>query len=120
MSLRLHCTSIGKAVLATMPDDEVRALLARTGLPARTAHTITDVDALIAELADVRGRGFAEDHEENEAGVRAVGAAVFDHTGQVFGAVSAAALVYRDDPAGDRGDQVVQAAAEVSRALGAH
>lgn len=120
MSLRLHCTSIGKAVLATMPDDEVRALVARTGLPARTDHTITDVDALLADLAAVRTRGYAEDHEENEAGVRAVGAAVFDHTGEVFGAVSAAALLYPDDPAGDRGEQVVSAAAAVSQALGAH
>lgn len=120
MSLRLHCTSIGKAILATMPDDEVRALVARAGLPARTEHTITDADALVTELADVRARGYAEDHEENETGVRAVGAAVFDHTGEVFGAVSAAALMYQDDPAGDRGAQVVAGAAEVSRALGAH
>lgn len=120
MSLRLHCTSIGKAVLATLPDEEVRALVGRTGLPARTEHTLTDEESLLAELREVRRRGFAEDHEENEAGVRAVGAAVFDHTGGVFGAVSVAALVYRDDPAGDRGDLVVRAAAEVSKALGAH
>lgn len=119
MSLRLHCTSIGKAVLATMPDDDVRALLRRAGMPARTEHTLVDEDALLAELAAVRGRGYAEDHEENEAGVRAVGAAVFDHTGQVLGGLSVAALVYQDDP-GHRGADVVRAAAEVSRALGAH
>ncbi len=120
MSLRLHCTSIGKAILATMPDAEVRALLARTGMQARTEHTLTDEDSLLADLAEVRSRGYAEDHEENEAGVRAVGAAVFDHTGEVFGAVSAAALIYQDDPLSERGDLVVKAAAEVSRALGAH
>lgn len=120
MSLRLHCTSIGKAILATMPDAEVRALLARTGLPARTDHTLTDEESLLADLAGVRRRGYAEDHEENEAGVRAVGAAVFDHTGEVFGAVSAAALVYQDDPLSERGDLVVAAAKDVSQALGAH
>jgi DNA-binding IclR family transcriptional regulator len=68
MSLRLHCTSIGKAILAAMPDDEVRALVRRTGLPARTERTITDEGALLAELAAVRERGYAEDHEENETG----------------------------------------------------
>lgn len=120
MSLRLHCTSIGKAILATMPDAEVRALLARTGMQARTEHTLTDEDSLLADLAEVRSRGYAEDHEENEAGVRAVGAAVFDHTGEVFGAVSAAALIYQDDPLSERGTLVAKAAKEVSRALGAH
>lgn len=120
MSLRLHCTSIGKAILATMPDAEVRALLARTGMPARTEHTLTDEDSLLADLAEVRRRGYAEDREENEAGVRAVGAAVFDHTGEVFGAVSTAALIYQDDPLTERGAQVAQAAKEVSKTLGAH
>ncbi len=119
MSLRLHCTSIGKAILATMSDDDVRAVLDRAGMPARTEHTRTDAATLLAELAEVRARGYAEDHEENEAGVHAVGAAVFDHTGEVVGAVSAAALVYQGDEPGERGDLVVRAAAAVSGALGA-
>lgn len=122
MSLRLHCTSIGKAMLATMPDEEVRALVRRTGLAARTPHTLTDEDMLLKDLAAVRSRGYAEDHEENEAGVCAVGAAVFDHTGQVIGAISAAALVHlagEEGWADARGDLVRQTAAEVSRALGA-
>lgn len=119
MSLRLHCTSIGKAVLATMSDDDVRALLARAGMPARTEHTLTDQAALLADLATVRTRGYAEDHEENETGVCAVGAAVFDHTGDVFGAVSAAALVHQAGEGEARGALVVEAAAAVSRSLGA-
>lgn len=119
MSLRLHCTSIGKAILAALPDDEVRALVRRTGLPARTERTITDPHALLAELAAVRARGYAEDHEENEAGVRAIGAAVFNHTGEVVGAVSAASLVDFAEAPADLPALVVRAAAEVSRALGA-
>jgi IclR family acetate operon transcriptional repressor len=119
MSLRLHCTSIGKAILATFPDDEVRALLRRTGMPPRTDHTLTDEAALLADLAEVRHRGYAEDHEENETGVRAVGAAIYDHTGEILGAVSAAALTYQDDP-GNRGPEVAKAATKISQALGAH
>ncbi|GAB3456202.1 IclR family transcriptional regulator [Actinophytocola sediminis] len=119
MSLKLHCTSIGKAVLAAMSDDEVRALIGRAGLAARTAHTLVDEDALLTDLRKVRGRGYAEDHEENEAGVHAVGAAVFDHTGEVIGGVSAAALV--DVSKADDGlpGLVTAAAGAVSRALGA-
>ena len=120
MSLRLHCTSIGKAILARLPDDEVRALARRTGLPARTGHTITDERALLAELGVVRERGYAEDHEENEAGVRAVGAAVVNHTGEVVGGLSAASLVDLGEAPGDLPQQVVRAAAAVSRALGAN
>lgn len=118
MSLGLHCTSIGKAVLATLPDAEVRAIAARTGLAARTEHTVTDADTLLAELATVRERGYAEDHEENEPGVRAVGAAVFDHTGEALGALSAAALVRVTGENLDLPRLVTDAAAEVSRMLG--
>jgi IclR family acetate operon transcriptional repressor len=120
MSLHLHCTSIGKAALAAMTDDEVAALAARTGLPRRTPRTITDVARLLEELAATRARGWAEDHEENEAGVVAAGAAVFDHTGRVVGAVSAATLRYDavEPPNEEVGPLVVAAAREVSRALG--
>ncbi len=122
MSLMLHCTSIGKAILATMSDEEVRSLVRRAGMAARTPHTLTDEDLLLKDLAGVRQRGYAEDHEENEAGVCAVGAAVFDHTGQVIGGVSAAALVHLADEAGwadARGHLVKRAATAVSHALGA-
>ncbi|HWM06923.1 MAG TPA: IclR family transcriptional regulator [Actinophytocola sp.] len=119
MSLKLHCTSIGKAILATMPEDEVRAVVARAGLPARTANTHTDEQVLLDDLRQVRERGYAEDHEENEAGVCAVGAAVFDHTGDVLGALSAAALVHLTTAPEDLPRLVTAAADEVSRALGA-
>jgi len=121
MSLPLHCTSIGKAVLAARPEAEVRALLARTRPVARTARTLVDADAVVGHLAGVRERGYAVDDEENETGVRCVGAAVRDHTHRVIGAVSVAQLVA--DPAGrppeDLGPRAVAAAREISLLLGA-
>jgi IclR family acetate operon transcriptional repressor len=68
--VRLHCTGVGKVLLARRPPEEVRALLARTGLPPRTERTITDPDALLTELRRVAGQGFAVDDGEQEAGVR--------------------------------------------------
>ena len=65
-----HGTGVGKAMLAQLPESEVRALLARTGLPAHTPSTITDPDALVAELARVAERGYAVDEAEQELGVR--------------------------------------------------
>jgi IclR family acetate operon transcriptional repressor len=67
-----HGTGVGKAVLAQLPESRVRALLARTGMPPRTEHTITDVDAMIEQLAVIRRQGYAVDDGEQEIGVRCV------------------------------------------------
>ncbi len=71
-----HTTAVGKAILAKADDAAVRALLARTGMATRTAHTITTADEFIAELERTRVRGFALDNEEQELGVRCVAVAV--------------------------------------------
>jgi IclR family acetate operon transcriptional repressor len=70
--VHLHCTGVGKVLLAGLPDDAVREVLARAGMPARTARTLTDPDALLAELHRVAGQGYALDDGEEEAGVRCV------------------------------------------------
>jgi len=67
-----HCTGVGKAILSTLPDPDVRALLARTGMPPRTEHTITSPDAMVAALGTVRKQGYAVDDGEQELGVRCV------------------------------------------------
>lgn len=73
-----HCTGVGKALLSVLPDDAVRALLRRTGMPARTARTITDPDVLISELGEIREQGWAVDNGEQEIGVRCVAVPVKD------------------------------------------
>ena len=73
-----HCTGVGKALLSMLPDDQVRALVARTGMPARTERTVTDPEALVAEVAASRKRGYAVDDQEQEAGVRCVAVPVSD------------------------------------------
>jgi IclR family transcriptional regulator, acetate operon repressor len=65
-----HSTGVGKALLAQLPADQARALLARTGMPAVTAQTITDPDAFLAELDRIREQGYAVDDNEQEIGVR--------------------------------------------------
>ena len=67
-----HCTGVGKALLAQMPTASVRALLGRTGMPAQTDRTITDLDVLIAELGKIRNDGYALDNGEQEIGVRCI------------------------------------------------
>jgi DNA-binding IclR family transcriptional regulator len=120
MSMRLHSTSIGKAILAQLRDEEVAVITARTGLEHRTPHTITDTDALLSHLAGIRRRGYSIDDEENEAGIRCVGAPVFDHTGAVMGGVSVSGLAFEVSPDDTAlATQVMTAARDVSLALGA-
>ena len=71
-----HCTGVGKALLAELPDADVRRLLDAAGMPATTPHTITDVDRMLEELAAIRERGYAVDDGEQELGVRCVAVAV--------------------------------------------
>ncbi|WP_037141564.1 IclR family transcriptional regulator [Rhodococcoides fascians] len=65
-----HSTGVGKALLSQLPDDEVRALVSRTGMAPRTVNTLNSLDALLADLAVVRSRGYAIDDGEQEVGVR--------------------------------------------------
>ncbi|WP_406829386.1 IclR family transcriptional regulator [Pedococcus sp. KACC 23699] len=73
-----HSTGVGKAILADLDPGDVRALLSRTGMPARTDHTITTPEDFVAELERTRRRGYALDEGEQEVGVRCVAVAVPD------------------------------------------
>ncbi|MBY6675834.1 MULTISPECIES: IclR family transcriptional regulator [unclassified Rhodococcus (in: high G+C Gram-positive bacteria)] len=65
-----HSTGVGKALLAQLPDEEVLALLARTGMAPKTVNTHTTPAALLADLAVIRERGYSVDEGEQEVGVR--------------------------------------------------
>jgi IclR family acetate operon transcriptional repressor len=116
-----HCSAIGKALLAQLPEERVRAIIARTGLPARTPSTITDLEQLLRELETVRLMGFAVDDEEDSESVCCVGAALFDHRRACVGAISVTGLKLMVPDGGvDRlGGTVSRHAAAISASLGA-
>ena len=74
---QLHCTSIGKALLAYQPPETVDEVIAR-GLPARTPNTITQPDALRHELRSIRARGYAVDDREMYEDMRCLAVPVFE------------------------------------------
>ncbi|MDX1745101.1 MAG: IclR family transcriptional regulator [Halobacteriales archaeon] len=88
MRVHLHCTALGKAILANLPDERVREIIETHGLPARTETTITDRDALDVELEGIRERGFAYDREERLAGLQCVAAPIKNLEGNAVGAIS--------------------------------
>jgi len=82
----IHCISLGKAMLAHLPEERVEGIVDRHGLPAQTPNTITDRETLFAELETIRERGYAVDDEEIIEGVRCVAAPLTDDG--VVGAIS--------------------------------
>lgn len=66
----LHSTGVGKALLSTLPDEQVLAILRRAGMPVVTEHTLTSPEAMLDDLGGVRKNGYAVDDGEQELGVR--------------------------------------------------
>ncbi len=71
-----HCTGVGKALLAQLPEDEARAVLGTQPLPAHTSYTVTDPKQLLTQLALAREAGYVVDDQEQEIGVRCIAVAV--------------------------------------------
>ncbi len=87
-----HSTAVGKVLLAERAD--AAAILARTGLPRRTEHTITSIDAMLAELERVREQGYAMDFGEEELGVHCLAVPVRDD-GRIIAGMSISGPVDR-------------------------
>ncbi len=90
----LHCTAVGKVLLAYSPMTEQKAFIAR-GLPRYTPDTISDSDLLCQQLARVREQGFATGQGEFEVGLNAIAAPIYAHTGRVVAALSVSGPAFR-------------------------
>ena len=116
----LHCTSQGKAILAFLPPDQLERQLKDYVFSRHSDNTIVSKDRFLRDLALVASRGYAVDNEEYEGGLRCIGAPVYDHSGEVAGAISIAGPIFRVTgpriPALSR--EVTRIAAGLSKALG--
>lgn len=83
----LHYHAGGKAIMANLPEDRIDEIIDRHGLPKKTEYTITDVDALYDDLADIRDRGYALNDNEDIIGARSVSAPLLVDD-NVLGAIS--------------------------------
>ena len=115
----LHCTAAGKVLLAYLPPDELQRTLP-AHLERLTPHTVTDIDALLQDLEQVRQQGYAFVREELEEGLNAIAVPICDHTGQVPSSVNVAGPAYRVTPERfpELTGHLLQAAAQISRQLG--
>ena len=97
--LDLHCTSLGKCLIAYLPEPEMESIVKAHGLLRHNENTIVSLRKLKEELARTRLRGYAIDDEEEELGARCLGAPVFDSKDRVAAAVSLSGSTEQIEPA---------------------
>ncbi|WP_108484494.1 IclR family transcriptional regulator [Oceaniglobus ichthyenteri] len=90
-----YCTGVGKAMMAFLPESDIGGVLAQQSFHPFTEHTLTGPDALRAELAAIRTRGYAFDREEHEPGIICVAMPILSDAGHVLGALSVTATTAR-------------------------
>jgi DNA-binding IclR family transcriptional regulator len=90
--LDVNCTGVGKVLLAFLPDDELDRLLKTKEFARHNSRTIFSKSALKRELLRVKQSGYSFDDEEDEPGVRCIGAPVFDQDGKAVAAISIAGI----------------------------
>lgn len=83
-----YCTSLGKAILAFLPENQLEGYLQRTELTPFTPNTVVSIEKLKSELNHIKENGYAIDDEELSVGLRCVGAPLFSHSGQGLYAIS--------------------------------
>jgi IclR family acetate operon transcriptional repressor len=115
-----HATSMGKAILAWLPEDEMQRILAH-GMKRFTENTVTEFPALLESLRIVRRNGYALEREEFLPGVLCIGAAIRDQAGTVIGGISASMPLMRatDEHIALMRDEIVAATRALSAEFGA-
>lgn len=116
----VHCTSMGKCLIAFLPDEQVEGIIAGRRLLRHNENTIVSPALLRRELAHTRARGYALDDEEEEIGVRCIGAPVLNWEGAVTAAVSVTGSIDRihSETVSQIARQVQRTALAISRELG--
>jgi IclR family acetate operon transcriptional repressor len=116
----MHASGIGKALLCRMDDKRQRQVLAASQLEQYTPFTLTDPEAMIADLHAAKARGYAVDGEERNIGMRCIAAPVFNVFGEVVAGISVSGPTTRiaEDRIEALAAHVMDAAARLTRAIG--
>jgi DNA-binding IclR family transcriptional regulator len=94
----VHATSVGKSLVAYIPEQRLQKIVAERGMEKRTPKTITTLPRLLKDLEKVRIQGYALDDEENNPGARCLGAPVFNQSGSVEAAIGLSGTIHQVNP----------------------
>ncbi|WP_173915469.1 IclR family transcriptional regulator [Halobacillus sp. Marseille-Q1614] len=116
----MHCTGVGKAILAFLSEGEIHRILDEKPLKKFTKNTITDKQEMKKHLEEIRQRGVSFDLEEHEEGIRCSASPIFNSKGEVVGGISVAGPLMRvnDEKLEELADKVLRVSKEISRELG--
>ncbi len=116
----LHASGVGKAIFASLPDDQIDAILKVRGLPRITGNTITTPETMWASIRVIRQRGWSFDDEEHAIGTRCVAGPIYDEHAETLGAISLAGPSSRlpDERIKQLGPLVAHTAEELTHRLG--
>ena len=118
----LHLTSVGKAILMGLHDNEIVKTISQEHFVPRTEYTITSPEELLKQIREFRDRGYSIEDEEGEYGIRCVGAPLVDSRGRTIGAISVTELKSRlpDHRFDEVGRLIKDAASNLTRNLEVH
>ncbi|WP_082233212.1 IclR family transcriptional regulator [Halobacillus massiliensis] len=116
----MYCTGVGKAILAYLPEQEIKRVLNEKTLKKYTENTITNKEEMISHLELIRDRGVSFDMEEHKEGINCAAAPIFNAAGEVVAGISVAGPVMRVNAEKLRklAQEVKKTANEISRELG--
>lgn len=116
----MHCTAAGKALLSTLPEEEVRHILELKGMTKYTPNTITDPEVLLEDLKKIRVSKISVETEENETGIICLGTPIFDYSGRAIGAISVSGPSSRIKEKGIKriGEEMIKSGELISAKLG--
>lgn len=83
-----YCTAMGKALLASLPDEELEEIVFSLELEKKTENTITDPNKLLETLKKIREQGYSEDSEESEEGLVCYAVPIRNIHGDIVAAIS--------------------------------
>ena len=115
-----YCSSVGKAILAFLNNEELNAYLSRTELIPYTPKTITQKERLLNELEETRQRGYSIDQEETTLGLVCIGAPIFGKGGHLEASISLSGDPGRFRKKQLKGlcEKLIKTAGEISRSMG--
>lgn len=116
----MYCSGVGKAIMATLSEKEVKAIWEESVIEKKTEKTITDYEQMLITLEEVRKKGYALDDEENEEGVRCIAACLRGYSKNVKYAFSISGPISRMtmERIEELAKDVKKVQAELSRELG--
>lgn len=117
----MHCTGVGKAVLAFLPEESINQVLTQKPMTKFTKNTITSKEEMFNHLKEIRNRGYSIDDEEHEEGIKCAAAPIFNYKGEVVAGISVAGPIMRvsEEKLTRIAGEILDTSRAVSKLLGA-